>query len=279
METVTNVKDLRAHVAAWRRAGETVGFVPTMGALHDGHMSLVAASTATCARSVASIFVNPTQFGPNEDLSRYPRREEEDAAMLAAAGCDLLFLPSPEEMYPEGYGTSVSVAGLGDVLCGASRPGHFDGVATVVSKLFNQVRPDHAFFGEKDGQQLAIIRRLVLDLDFPVQIHGVPTAREEDGLARSSRNLYLSPEERSAAALFPKALREAATRLGRGADVDATLDAARRQLAAGGLEPDYVEFRDGLTLAPQDEVTETSRLFAAVRVGTTRLIDNISAAS
>ena len=279
METVTNVKDLRAHVAAWRRAGESVGFVPTMGALHDGHMSLVAASTATCARSVASIFVNPTQFGPNEDLSRYPRREEEDAAMLAAAGCDLLFLPSPEEMYPEGYATSVSVAGLGDVLCGASRPGHFDGVATVVSKLFNQVRPDHAFFGEKDWQQLAIIRRLVLDLDFPVQIHGVPTAREEDGLARSSRNLYLSPEERSAAALFPKALREAAARLGRGADVDATLDAARRQLAAGGLEPDYVEFRDGLTLAPQDEVTETSRLFAAVRVGTTRLIDNISAAA
>jgi pantoate--beta-alanine ligase len=267
---------LRRAVAGLRAAGDRVALVATMGALHSGHIALVAEAKRRARHVVASIFVNPTQFGPNEDLATYPRREAEDAAMLREAGCALLWAPPAEEMYPTGFATTVSVAGVSEGLCGAARPGHFAGVATVVAKLLNQVRPDVALFGEKDYQQLAVIRRMTADLDMGVEIVGVPTMREPDGLALSSRNAYLSAAEREAARALPDALAEAAAAIAAGSPAAPALERARARLAAAGFDPiDYVELRDAVTLAPVERVVRPARLLVAARLGRTRLIDNV----
>ncbi|HEX4695331.1 pantoate--beta-alanine ligase [Sphingomonas sp.] len=275
MLTVHHLPELRRAVADLRSGGSRVALVPTMGALHAGHMALVDAARATGAKVVASIFVNPKQFGPNEDLARYPRPAEADTALLTRHGCDLLWMPGIDEMYPAGFATNVSVSGVSEGLDGGARPGHFDGVATVVSKLFNQVRPDAAFFGEKDFQQLAVIRRTVADLDFGIEIVGVPTVREADGLALSSRNAYLSPDERKHASALPGALREAKRAIEAG-EQGATA-AAMASLVAAGFVTDYIELVDAATLgAPQPG--QPRRLLAAARIGTTRLIDNLPVA-
>ncbi len=270
------VAALRARVRAWKAAGNTVALVPTMGALHAGHLALVAAGLARADKVVASIFVNPTQFGPNEDFSRYPRREAEDAAALEGVGCHLLFAPAVEEMYPSGFVTHVHVAGLTAELDGAHRPGHFDGVATVVAKLLGQAQADFAMFGEKDYQQLLTVRRMAADLDIPTEIIGVPTVREGDGLALSSRNAYLSAEERSRAALFPKTLSAARDAVRARTSVENALAEARAALHAAGLVPDYVELRDAETLVPVTSLVRPARILSAVRVGSTRLIDNLA---
>ncbi|GGE84479.1 pantoate--beta-alanine ligase [Sphingomonas prati] len=277
MQIIRTVGALRAIVRAWRAAGESVALVPTMGALHAGHMALVAAARLRADHVVASIFVNPTQFGPNEDLVAYPRREAADAAMLDAGGVDVLWAPDVAAMYPEGYASNLSVAGVSEGLCGAARPGHFDGVATVVAKLLNQVQPDVALFGEKDWQQLAVIRRMVADMDFAVEIVGVPTQREDDGLALSSRNAYLDDEQRAAARAMPRALGEAAAAIARGDDVAGVLAAAERRLIdAGFASVDYVALSDAESLVPVGVVGDRPmRLLAAARLGTTRLIDNV----
>jgi pantoate--beta-alanine ligase len=270
---------LREALAALRSDGGGIAFVPTMGALHAGHMALVEEGKRHARHAVASIFVNPTQFGPNEDLETYPRREVTDAAMLDAAGCAILWAPNVAEMYPEGFATTVRVEGPSEGLCGAARPGHFDGVATVVAKLLNQVGPDVALFGEKDYQQLAVIRRMVRDLDLPVRIHGVQTRREADGLALSSRNAYLSPDERACAGALPRALAEAGQAIAKGRDVARALEDARVWLAAVGFDPvDYIELCDADTLAPMATLDRPARLLAAARLGATRLIDNIAVA-
>jgi pantoate--beta-alanine ligase len=277
VQIVRDVDALRREIEALRADGGRVAFVPTMGALHAGHMALVAEARRRAGPVVASIFVNPTQFGPNEDLSRYPRREAEDSAMLEAEGCDLLWAPDASTMYPDGFVTSIRVAGLSEVLDGAARPGHFDGVATVVAKLFGQVRPDIALFGEKDYQQLAVIRRLVLDLDLAIEIVGVPTQRDADGLALSSRNAYLSEEERRAARALPRCLGEATSAIRNGADVDETLAASRAALAEAGFGPiDYVALCDSATLDAMDRLDRPGRLLAAAYLGRTRLIDNMA---
>ena len=276
MQLIREIDALRSAIATVRADGGTVALVPTMGALHAGHMALVAEAKRRGAHVVASIFVNPTQFGPNEDLSLYPRREASDARMLEEGGCAILWAPDVAVMYPDGHATSVRVSGVSDDLDGAARPGHFDGVATVVAKLFNQVRPDIALFGEKDYQQLAVIRRMTRDLDWPVEIIGVPTQRDADGLALSSRNLYLSDEERVAARMLPRALGEAAQAMRDGKAVAEALGAAREKLAAAGFTPiDYVELRDAETLAPLPVLNRPARLLAAARLGRTRLIDNL----
>jgi pantoate--beta-alanine ligase len=251
--------------------------VPTMGALHAGHIALVDAARARGAQVAVSIFVNPTQFGANEDLSAYPRREAADVAMLEAAGAALLWAPDVATMYPQGFATSISVSGISERWDGAARPGHFAGVATVVAKLLQQVRPDIAFFGEKDFQQLAVIRRLVADLDMGIEIVGVPTQRDDDGLALSSRNAYLSPEERSAALALPRALGEAKTAIEGGGDVAKALAAAVTRLAKAGFDPiDYVALVDADTLDPIDKLDGPARLLAAAKLGRTRLIDNLA---
>ncbi len=279
MQTVRTIADLRSATAALRKGGASLALVPTMGALHAGHMALIKEARRRAKRVVASIFVNPTQFGPNEDFSAYPRREATDVAMLEKAGCDLLWAPDVTEMYPAGFATTVSVAGITEGLDGAARPGHFDGVATVVSKLFGQVKPDIALFGEKDFQQLAVIRRMTADLDLGIAIVGVPTQREDDGLALSSRNAYLSAEERIAARALPRALGEAAAAIGRGEDVATTIEAATRRLAEAGFGPiDYVTLCDAATLAPIDRLDGEARLLAAAKLGRTRLIDNLPVA-
>ena len=276
MHTVRTLDALRKAVAAYRAEDAQVALVPTMGALHAGHMTLIEVARASGARVVASIFVNPKQFGPNEDLARYPRREASDARMLGEAGCDLLWAPSVEEMYPGGFATTVSVAGgLTDVLDGAARPGHFDGVATVVAKLFNQVRPDVAYFGEKDWQQLSVVRRMSADLDLGVEVVGVPTQREDDGLALSSRNIYLDGDERRRALALPRALGEAARAIAAGEPAEAALAAARATLAAAGFQVDYVALVDAGTLGEPVE-DRPRRLLAAARIGATRLIDNVA---
>ena len=276
MQTIRDIASLRKAVAALRADGGRIAFVPTMGALHAGHMALVREARARATHVVASVFVNPTQFGPNEDFSRYPRQESADAALLEEHGCAILWLPPVEVMYPEGHATSIGVSGVSDGLCGASRPGHFDGVATVVAKLFNQVQPDIALFGEKDYQQLAVIRRMALDLDFPVEVAGVATQRDADGLALSSRNAYLSPEERIAARALPRALGEAAQAIQAGGDIGVALETAHAALMAAGFDPiDYVELRDAETLAPVSRLDRPARILAAARLGKTRLIDNL----
>ena len=281
MQTINRLYELRPAVDEMRQRG-AVALVPTMGALHQGHLALVREAKARAGSVVVSIFVNPKQFGAGEDLDQYPRRLAEDSQMLEAEGVDLLWAPRVEEVYPEGFATTVSVAGLGDGLCGAARPGHFDGVATVVAKLFNQVRPDIALFGEKDWQQLAVIRRMARDLDL-VQpraeaIVGLPTVREADGLAMSSRNRYLSHAERAAAAALPRAMREAVARIEAGEDVGTTLAALERAvLAAGFSSIDYADLADAESLAPlRQPPTRSARLLAAARIGGTRLIDNMA---
>lgn len=248
-----------------------------MGALHAGHIALVEAAKLVADTVVASIFVNPLQFGPNEDLARYPRREKQDARMLADAGCAVLWMPGVEDMYPAGFASNISVSGVSDGLDGAARPGHFDGVATVVAKLFNQVRPDVALFGEKDYQQLQVIRRMVADLDFGIEIIGVPTQRDDDGLALSSRNVYLAPEDRTRAVALPRSLGEAARSIGKGADVAGALAAAHQALLGAGFDTvDYVALVDAETLEPLPEATRPARLLAAAKIAGTRLIDNIA---
>ena len=284
MQTVNRLDTLREAVDELRNRG-TVALVPTMGALHEGHLALVREARARAASVVVSIFVNPTQFGPNEDLAAYPRQLHEDSRLLEGEGAALLWAPSAELMYPDGFSTTVSVGGLSEGLCGAARPGHFDGVASVVLKLFNQVRPDIAVFGEKDWQQLAVIRRMTRDLDLTRPradaIIGVPTVREADGLAMSSRNRYLTPHLRAAAAALPRAMREAVARIAAGEDVPVTLAALRDQLLRTGFESvDYAQLADAQTLAllahrPQ----RPARLLVAARIGGTRLIDNMPVAS
>jgi len=278
MEIVRTVADLRTRVRAWQRAGEAVALVPTMGALHAGHVSIVALGRSHARRVVATIFVNPTQFGRNEDLAAYPRDEAGDAAMLSGAGCDLLFAPGVAEMYPPGFSTRVIVDGLTECLCGRVRPGHFDGVAQVVSKLLNQVGADIAIFGEKDWQQLAVIRRMARDLDIPTRILGAPTIREADGLAMSSRNRYLDDTQRKVAGQLNKVIFAAARRIAGGAPAAAeTADAVAALLKAGFDSVDYVECREAESLAPVErhDPARPARVFAAARLGRARLIDNV----
>jgi pantoate--beta-alanine ligase len=275
---VRDIAGLRATVARWRDERRRVALVPTMGAIHRGHLALVAAARGDCDRIVASLFVNPKQFGPAEDFAAYPRDEAADLAAFAEAGADLVFAPSADAMYPSGFATSVTVGGIGDELEGAYRPGHFAGVATVVAKLLLQALPDAAYFGEKDYQQLLVVRRLVRDLDIPARIAGVPTVREPDGLALSSRNVYLAPDERRAAPLLYQVLQDTAAALRHGTDAAAATGRGRTRLAAGGFAVDYLELRDAATLAPLDRLAAPGRLLVAARLGRTRLIDNIAVA-
>lgn len=277
MQTIRQLKPLRKAIAAFRAQGGKVALVPTMGALHAGHMALVAEARRRADHVVASIFVNPKQFGPNEDLAAYPRRAAKDSAMLKEGGVSILWMPEVETMYPPGFSTRISVAGVSDGLDGAARPGHFDGVATVVTKLFNQVRPDLALFGEKDFQQLALVRRMVADLDMKIEIVGVPTEREEDGLALSSRNVYLSPEERLQARALPRALGAARAAIEAGGDVAEALAKAEAALVEAGFQqPDYVALCDAATLRPLEALGDApARLLAAARLGRARLIDNV----
>ncbi|HEX5760398.1 MAG TPA: pantoate--beta-alanine ligase [Thermoanaerobaculia bacterium] len=280
MDTVREPVALRRAVDAFRREGHRVGFVPTMGALHEGHLSLVRLARRHAARVVASVFVNPAQFGPGEDFARYPRAPESDAALLAGAGCDLLFLPDVETVYPPGHSTFVEPGGPAEGLEGAHRPGHFRGVATVVAALFNLVRPDVAVFGEKDAQQLAVVRRLARDLHFPLEVVPAATVREPDGLALSSRNAYLSPEERRAAPVLFRALEMARRVIEAGERRGDAVRAALR--AALGAEPlarvDYAEVVDAESFRPLDILAGRIVLPLAVRIGGTRLIDNLQLA-
>jgi pantoate--beta-alanine ligase len=269
-------------LAQLRERGATIALVPTMGALHEGHLTLVRRARAEADHVVASIFVNPKQFGANEDLDAYPRQLAADAAMLEAEGVALLWAPGVEAMYPPGFVTNVSVAGVSEGLCGAARPGHFDGVATVVCKLFNQVAPDMAFFGEKDFQQLAVIRAMARDLDLTRPhvdaIIGVPTVREADGLAMSSRNRYLTPEQRAAAAILPAALATAAEAIAQGRQpISLAKAVVEDELQLAGFRTDYIEVVDSETLAPIEALTDRpARILVAARIGTTRLIDNMA---
>ena len=282
MQTTSTLQELRQRIAKLRDGGETIGLVPTMGALHEGHLTLVRRAREACDHVVVSIFVNPTQFGPNEDLDAYPRQLEADAEMLEAEGCALLWAPDVTAMYPQGFASSISVSGVSEGLCGADRPGHFDGVATVVAKLFNQVQPDMAFFGEKDFQQLAVIRTMARDLDLTTphvhQIIGVPTVREADGLAMSSRNRYLSASNREAAATLPKAMKTAIEAIEGGASVPGCLDSLKGALiAAGFTSVDYAVLADAGSLKPMTELSGApARLLVAARIGGTRLIDNMA---
>ncbi|HEX9305494.1 MAG TPA: pantoate--beta-alanine ligase [Thermoanaerobaculia bacterium] len=276
METVREVPPLRDRVRRARASGRTIGFVPTMGALHEGHLSLVRLARQESAFSVVSIFVNPLQFGANEDFSRYPRKEGDDAAALAREGVDVLYLPNPAAMYPGDFSTSVEVRGVSEGGEAGIRPGHFRGVSTVVAKLFLQVAPDVAVFGQKDLQQASVVRRMIRDLDFPIRLVVGPTVREPDGLAMSSRNGYLSPDDRRLAAAFPRALFEGRDRAARGERDAANLtESVRRELEAAGLPPDYVDAVDPETMAPVEVAAPGTALVAAVRIGKTRLIDNV----
>lgn len=275
MQTLRQLEALREAVAALRAEGGRVALVPTMGALHAGHLALVEEAKRAAEHVVVSIFVNPTQFAPGEDFDRYPRREAADSRMLADAGVSILWMPPVEVMYPDGHATRVRVGGVSEVLDGAHRPGHFDGVATVVAKLLNQVRPDTALFGEKDYQQLCVIRQMVADLDIDVVIQGVTTQRDDDGLALSSRNIYLDDDERARAVALPRALGVAARAIERGDAAGPALEAARDALTAAGFEIDYVELVDAATLGTHDPA-RGGRLLAAARMRTTRLIDNVA---
>ena len=273
---VRTVNDLRHRLARPRQARERIALVPTMGALHEGHLSLVALAKSKAEHVVASIFVNPLQFGPREDLNRYPRDEAGDLAKLEGAGADLVFAPDTAEMYPDGFSTRVSVGDLTEDLCGANRPNHFDGVATVVTKLLVQCGPDLAVFGEKDYQQLLVIKRLVRDLNLPVEILGGPIVREEDGLALSSRNAYLSPAERKTAPLLYQTIFDVAADLSKGRGADDAAGAGRFKLEAKGFRVDYVAVRDPEMLRPLSGPVKRARVLAAAYLGRTRLIDNVA---
>jgi len=276
MKTVTTVAVMKAAVGKLRAQGRTIGFVPTMGYLHEGHLSLVRECRKRADVTVASIFVNPLQFGPREDFRRYPRDPERDASLLEKEGVDILFLPSDREMYPEGYRTSVEVAGLQDKLCGRSRPGHFKGVATVVLKLFNIVRPDCAYFGQKDAQQVIVLRRMAEDLNMDIEIRAMPTVREPDGLAMSSRNSYLKAEERRAALVLFRSLEEARRMFENGERAASRI--RERLLTRIASEPlaklDYAEIVDPISLDPVEGIDGEALVALAVYVGKTRLIDN-----
>ncbi|MBX5441745.1 MAG: pantoate--beta-alanine ligase [Solirubrobacteraceae bacterium] len=275
MRTVRTVAELREALAPARRDGATIGLVPTMGALHAGHLSLIEAARAGTDVVVVSLFVNPTQFAPDEDLDAYPRDEAGDARAAEGAGADVLFAPSVAEVYPDGFATTVRVAGVSDPLEGARRPGHFDGVATVVTKLLNMVQPDVAYFGRKDAQQLAVIRRLVADLNLPVRIEGCPTVREPDGLAMSSRNAYLAPEDRPRALALSRALEAAREAVAAGTtDAAAVAAAARVPMDELGVEPEYLAVVDPETFQPVTAVDRDVLVAVAARVGRARLIDN-----
>jgi pantoate--beta-alanine ligase len=282
VQTAKTLDMLRKAIAGLRAGGSTVGLVPTMGALHDGHLTLMREAKARCDHVVASIFVNPTQFGPNEDLDAYPRQLADDSAMLEAEGVALLWAPTVDVMYPDGFVTNISVSGVSEGFCGASRPGHFDGVATVVCKLFNQVMPDMAFFGEKDFQQLAVIRAMARDLDLTrphvCDIVGVPTVREEDGLAMSSRNRYLSSKDRAAAAMLPRAMKSAIAGIESGEDITSALEALETTLIKSGFTTvDYAALADSESLALVSGTGgRPTRLLVAARIGGTRLIDNMA---
>lgn len=276
MQIVRSSEELARARGQLKRAG-SVALVPTMGALHRGHMALIEEGQRRADAVAASIFVNPMQFGTNEDLARYPRQEAEDTAMLEQAGCNLLWLPGVEDIYPQGFATTVSVSGVSERWEGAVRPDHFDGVATVVAKLLLSVQPDIALFGEKDFQQLAVIRRMVADLKVPAAILGVPTVREADGLALSSRNAYLTAEDRQRAVAMPRALETARDAIRGGADVPDALEAAKRSLADGGFSRvEYVALVDAATLEPLGHPEGEMRLIAAALIGSTRLIDNLA---
>lgn len=276
MQIFNDLPSLRAEIGLLRSHDARIALVPTMGALHAGHLALVEEAKARAHHVIASIFVNPTQFGPNEDLAAYPRTEQADVMQLDAAGVTALWMPDVAQMYPDGFASSIHVAGLSDRLDGAWRPGHFDGVATVVTKLFNQVRPDVACFGEKDFQQLAVIRQLVADLDLPVEIIGVETQRDVDGLALSSRNAYLQPRERSIAAALPETLVTAGEAIRSGEDAAAILSWATQHLMDWGFESvDYFTLCDERTLETMTKLDRPARLLVAARIGGTRLIDNI----
>lgn len=271
-----SVAELRAHVADWKAAGATVGVVPTMGALHDGHLSLARRARAACERVIVTIFVNPRQFNNSADLEKYPRTEEQDAALLAQVGVDAIFAPPPEEVYPRGFATTVSVTGVSEPLEGAHRPGHFDGVATVVAKLFGMTRADRAFFGEKDWQQLMVVQRLVADLNIPIAIEGCPTVREPDGLAMSSRNIRLSAEGRARAPALCRAMQAAAAAMRGGLPVPEALAQARSEVLAAGFDTvDYLELRTADLLLPMERLEGEGRLLAAATLDGVRLIDNI----
>lgn len=275
MKTARTVAELRAQIGEWRGAGKRIGFVPTMGNLHAGHFSLIRQARESADKVVASIFVNPSQFGPNEDFDRYPRTPDADAEGLDREGCDLLFLPSVDEMYPLGVGSRVrmDVPSLTGILCGASRPGHFDGVCTVVSRLFNQVQPDVAVFGQKDYQQLAILRRLHSDLFLGGEVVGMPIVREPDGLAMSSRNANLSPEARAQAVAIPRFMAEVRRRFAAGErDAAALIDGAAQALAPGRI--DYVSVVDADDLEPVSRVTGPTLCALAAFFGGVRLLDN-----
>jgi len=277
LPVVRTVAALRRRVGAWHAAGERVALVPTMGALHAGHLALVARGRALAPRVVASLFVNPTQFAPHEDFTRYPRDEAADAAKLAAARCDLLFAPAVGEMYPDGFSTTVTAGPVAEGLCGRFRPGHFAGVATVVTKLLLQSGVDVACFGEKDWQQLQVIRRVVRDLDIPVRIEGVATVREADGLALSSRNFYLSPAERVIAPALQRVLAATAQRIAAGVAIEAALAQGSDELVAAGFTRiDYLEACEAESLKPLARLDRPARLLAAVWLGRTRLIDNVA---
>jgi pantoate--beta-alanine ligase len=279
VRTVRTVRELREALAPERRAGRTIGLVPTMGAFHGGHLSLIRRAREQCDVVAVSLFVNPSQFGPGEDLEGYPRDEARDAEVAAAEGVDLLFAPPVEEVYPDGFDTTVWVGGLTAVLDGAPGqrgPGHFAGVTTVVTKLFNMAQPDVAYFGQKDAQQALVIHRLVRDLDIPLRIEVCPTVRDGDGLALSSRNAYLTAADRQRAVGLGRALRaaEAAVESGR-IDARAVLEAARGELDAHGIDPEYLELRSATDLSPVERVNGSTLLAVAARVGRARLIDNI----
>jgi pantoate--beta-alanine ligase len=276
LKAATNRTELRNLIQEALRDGKSIGFVATMGALHDGHLSLVRLAKKSCGFTVVSIFVNPLQFGPGEDLERYPRREKEDAALLEREGVDLLYSPDPRTFYPAEFSTTIDVRRVSEHGEGGIRPGHFRGVATVVAKLFHQIQPDTAFFGAKDLQQVAVVRRMVEDLDFPIRIEVGETVREPDGLALSSRNAYLTPDQRQVAAGFPAALFEARDRVAAGERDSSRLERdTRLDLDSAGLTVDYVEVVDPETMARPRRIGPAARLTAAVRVGKTRLIDNV----
>lgn len=275
-DIVRTLGELREEVAGWKRRGETVGVVPTMGALHEGHMSLVRRAVEDCDRVIVTLFVNPKQFNDKKDLEAYPRTENEDRGLLEPLQPDILYVPDGDQMYPEGFATNVSVSRVSEGLCGDFRPGHFDGVATIVAKLFLQTAADKAFFGEKDYQQLQVVRRMARDLDIPIEVVGCPTIREDDGLAMSSRNRRLSAEERAQASVLPQSLMKAADAIADGGDPAEAIDAASKKLIKAGFGPvEYLELRGADDLAPMTRLDRSARLLVGAWLGDVRLIDNV----